>query len=71
MAHTSCPLTLLVGRRPDAAYGLDGARYIPLVPRPTMQAPDVGEGQIPKIIFVGHDCLQYVRQVRGVVLCSR
>ena len=43
LAPTSRPLTLLVCRRPDAAYGLDGGRDIPLVLRFAMQAPNVGE----------------------------
>jgi hypothetical protein len=54
LAHTSRPLTLLVGRRRDAAYCLDGARDIPPVPCLAMQAPNVRERQVPKLVFVGH-----------------
>jgi hypothetical protein len=55
------------GRRPDAAYGLDGARDILLVFRLAMQAPNVRECQIPELVFVGH-VYGISRQMREEVL---
>jgi hypothetical protein len=46
---------LLVGRRPDAAFGLDGVRDILLTAlRLARQVPNVKECQIPKLVVVGH-----------------
>lgn len=64
-------MTLLVGRRPDAAYGLYGARNNPLVPRLAMQAPNVRECNIPKLVFAGHGDMWICRQMGGVGAVSR